>query len=384
MRGRIMSAPLPLNMMGRGPQIDAPGDQNSRSDQSPFARPIESALRTTCELLPGWLGVYFAARNPAETRTEFVLQHVEGDNSADVQRLLGHRLFASRSGVFGKALGQGRTAWSEDYALERDAETNWVDLSLQAVILTPVRDRGTVVGHLGLLSFAETTHIGLTVRRSLESIAARLGQTLEQSRLDLEVDFLVQKDGLPAIGAALESRGLEAAGHTERVEHLAGLAGRALRLHEHELEALTQGAYLHDIGKLAVSSSVQLKTGPLGSSEWGAIQTHAVRGFEMASRIANISPGALEVIYHHHERWDGTGYPDRLAGEAIPLGARVFSVCDVFDTLVSSRPYKRAWGISAALEELHAQSGRQLDPMVVEIFLELAIGTLLTKKDGRS
>lgn len=378
-----MNAHLPSSASNRGALLEAAGDHASVGGTSPSEAIIASSLRTACEVLPGWVGVYFAARNPTETHTEFVLQYVQGDESADIHRLLGHRLFASRSGVFGKSLGQGRTAWSEDYGLERDAETDWIDLSLQAVILTPVRDHGTVIGHLGLLSFAELIQIDLRIRRRLESIAARLGQELERSRLELEVEVLIHKDGLPAIGAALESRGLEAAGHTDRVERFARLVGRALGLHDDELEALSQGAYLHDIGKLAVPTSLQLKSGPLDQTDWGAIQTHSVRGFEMASRIGHVSPSALEVVCHHHERWDGTGYPDRLAGEAIPLGARIFSVCDVFDTLISRRPYKRAWGINAALEELHAQSGRQLDPMVVEVFLEMAIGSLLTKKEER-
>lgn len=99
------------------------------------------------------------------------------------------------------------------------------------------------------------------------------------------------------------------------------------------------------------------------------MRTHSAKGYEIASQIPTLSRGALEVIRHHHERWDGLGYPDGLAGEAIPLAARIFAVCDVFDALTSARPYKRAWTEAEARGEIHVQAGKQFDPHVVEVFL---------------
>lgn len=98
------------------------------------------------------------------------------------------------------------------------------------------------------------------------------------------------------------------------------------------------------------------------------MQTHASAGHAMALRMPALAPGALLVIRHHHERWDGTGYPDRLAGEVIPLLARIFAVCDVYDALISQRPYKRAWTPEQALAELLAQRGQQFDAAVVDAF----------------
>jgi HD-GYP domain-containing protein (c-di-GMP phosphodiesterase class II) len=96
------------------------------------------------------------------------------------------------------------------------------------------------------------------------------------------------------------------------------------------------------------------------------MRSHSARGYEIAAQIPTLSRGALEVIRHHHERWDGHGYPDGLQAEAIPLSARVFAVCDVFDALTSERPYKRTWTEADALREIRAQGGRQFDPRVVE------------------
>jgi HD-GYP domain-containing protein (c-di-GMP phosphodiesterase class II) len=177
--------------------------------------------------------------------------------------------------------------------------------------------------------------------------------------------------GLLTLGLALEARDLETKGHTERVAHLTESLGNQLGLKSEMLEALCQGSYLHDIGKLCVPDSILLKLGRLDELEWQVMQSHVMLGYEIAARIPSLPNGALEVIRGHHERWDGTGYPNRGAGEEIPLLARIFAVCDVFDALQSERSYKRACTRNQALEEIRVQSGKQFDPLIVRVFLEL-------------
>ncbi len=104
------------------------------------------------------------------------------------------------------------------------------------------------------------------------------------------------------------------------------------------------------------------------------MQTHTVRGWELASRLPGLSAAVLAVIRFHHERWDGTGYPDSLSGEEIPLAARIFAVCDVYDALISKRPYKDSWHPREAIREIQRQSGRHFDPQVVKAFLAVALG----------
>ncbi len=176
-----------------------------------------------------------------------------------------------------------------------------------------------------------------------------------------------------ALGLALEARDLETAGHTERVVRYATALGEAFGLNTLQLEALRQGAYLHDLGKLAVPDAILLKPGKLDLAEWEVMKTHVERGFHLASQIPGLALGALNVIRHHHERWDGTGYPNGLESDAIPLEARFFAVCDVYDALISERPYKRAWTHAEAVAQLRLDSGKHFDPTVVSAFINTLV-----------
>ena len=173
-----------------------------------------------------------------------------------------------------------------------------------------------------------------------------------------------------ALGIALELRDLETAGHTDRVAGLMERVARVLGLPRDQRRALRWGAYLHDIGKLAIPDRILLKPGRLTPSERRVIEAHTLRGEAILKGVPGMPRATLLIVRHHHERWDGAGYPDGLSGTAIPLGARLFSVIDVYDALISKRPYKPAWPVERALEEIRRQAGRQFDPMAVEVFLE--------------
>lgn len=174
---------------------------------------------------------------------------------------------------------------------------------------------------------------------------------------------------LEALGRVLEGRDLETKGHTDRVVDL------ALRLGERvgfpDLEALKIGALLHDLGKLALPDSILLKPTPLSGGEWQVARTHPELGYEILKGLAFLPEAALNVVLYRHERFDGSGYPRGLRGEEIPLEARIFAVADVWDALLSERPYKAAWPVEKAKEELRARAGRVLDPRLVEAFLAL-------------
>ena len=151
--------------------------------------------------------------------------------------------------------------------------------------------------------------------------------------------------------------------NAEAVGRLLGLDGRALR-------DLTYGAAFHDIGKIAVPESILNKPGPLTREERAQVERHVVVGEQILAPIeflASVRP----LVRHGHERWDGTGYPDRLTGDAIPLGSRVIFVCDAFDAMTSNRPYRRAMPREAARRELRAHSGTQFDPRMVDALLEV-------------
>jgi len=147
--------------------------------------------------------------------------------------------------------------------------------------------------------------------------------------------------------------------------------GRELGMQGGELQALQWGAYLHDLGKIAIPDDILLKPGKLTSEEFDVIKKHTVYGYEMTRGIPFLPDATRALIRNHHERWRGDGYPDGLVGPAIPLMARMFSLVDVYDALLSQRPYKEAWTHAAAVAEMRSMVGAHFDPELAEVFLEL-------------
>jgi PAS domain S-box-containing protein len=170
--------------------------------------------------------------------------------------------------------------------------------------------------------------------------------------------------------ATLELRDKETQGHSDRMLELSEKLGRRMGLNEKQLQDLQYGVLLHDIGKMAVPDAILNKPGPLDEEEWAIMRQHPQYAYDLLSRIPFLR-GAMDVIYCHHERWDGSGYPRGLKGEQIPLYARIFAIVDVWDALTHDRPYRQAWSIEKALAYLQEQAGIQFDPRVVETFTAL-------------
>ena len=176
------------------------------------------------------------------------------------------------------------------------------------------------------------------------------------------------EDTLEAWARALEYRDRETEGHSRRVTELSVGLARVLGVDGEELTSIRWGSLLHDVGKLAIPDSVLLKPGPLSPEERALMELHPVYAREMLSRIPFLH-SVMAIPYHHHERWDGTGYPEGLAGENIPLAARIFSVVDQWEALSSDRPYRKAWPRERIVAYLEENAGRIFDPRIVEIFL---------------
>lgn len=145
---------------------------------------------------------------------------------------------------------------------------------------------------------------------------------------------------------------------------------RAAGLSDEQIAHIRRGALLHDIGKLGVPDAILRKPEPLTEDEWAMMRKHPNYAYSMLSPIEYLRP-ALDIPYCHHERWDGTGYPRGLKGEQIPLSARLFAVADVWDALLSDRPYRPRWRREEALDYIRSQSGKHFDPDVVELFLRV-------------
>lgn len=175
---------------------------------------------------------------------------------------------------------------------------------------------------------------------------------------------------------ALELRDRETQGHTQRVAQMTINVARRLGIDdEQQIVHMRRGAILHDIGKMAIPDHILLKPGPLDAAEWEIMHRHPAIAVDLLSPIPYLGP-SLEIPRCHHEKWDGSGYPNKLRGEYIPLSARLFAVVDVYDALTSDRPYRKAWSKDDALRYIHEQAGKHFDPRVTEVFLK-------TMDDGR-
>ena len=174
-----------------------------------------------------------------------------------------------------------------------------------------------------------------------------------------------------ALAQAVEQRDRRTAGHCERLAFMGVALGMAMRLDRTSLLALYRGGYLHDVGKVGIPDSILFKPGKLTSEEWVTMRSHAVRGEEICRHLKSLGP-ALPIIRHHHERWDGSGYPDGLRGAQIPLTARLLQMADIYDALTSPRPYKPAFSPSKALGILRGETARGWrDPQVMDLFFSL-------------
>jgi putative nucleotidyltransferase with HDIG domain len=175
---------------------------------------------------------------------------------------------------------------------------------------------------------------------------------------------------LEALGDALDAKDAETEGHSKRVTAFTIAIARKMGLSREEIRVIARGAFLHDIGKMAIPDEILNKPGKLTDEETAIMREHCYRGYKIISRIPFLAEAA-EIVYSHQERYDGLGYPRGLKGNQIPLGARIFAIADTLDAMRSNRPYRAAQPIEAAREEIKLWAGRQFDPEIVKVFLEM-------------
>jgi putative two-component system response regulator len=183
---------------------------------------------------------------------------------------------------------------------------------------------------------------------------------------------LARLEILERLARAAEFRDDDTGEHTKRVGYVTGLVAAALGLSAEEVELVERAATLHDIGKIGVSDTILLKPGPLTPEEFDVMRKHTIIGAGILSGSnVPVLQTAGDIAISHHERWDGSGYPEGRKGERIPLVGRIVAIADLFDALTHERPYKKAWTRADALAEIQSQSGRQLDPGVVAAFMHV-------------
>ena len=219
------------------------------------------------------------------------------------------------------------------------------------------------------------THLKLhDLQRALKLQNERLDELVEQRTKQLQAAVKqiesTYDETLHALGAALDLRDNETAGHSQRVTRYSLEIAKAMRCSQEELRQISLGAYLHDIGKIGIPDAILLKAGKLNPEETEVMRQHVRIGYDMVSRISFLSQAA-QIVLAHQEFYDGGGYPQGLSGKQIPLGARIFAVADTLDAMTSDRPYRAALPFQTAREEITRCSGTQFDPDVVHAFLSI-------------
>jgi len=224
-----------------------------------------------------------------------------------------------------------------------------------------------VFGALWLLLALLVRGASLRLRRQNAELAARSGDLLATAR-ELEQTLL---ETIETLNAAVEARDPYTAGHSQRVRRVALAVARELGLPAKTIGAIGTAALFHDIGKIGMPDSILTKPGPLSPAEAAIMREHVVRGAEIVARISSLQH-AVPAIRHHHERWDGLGYPDGLSGEEIPIEAAVIALADAWDAMTTDRPYAAALELNEAMLQIRAGREKQFNPAVVDAFWAVA------------
>ena len=217
-----------------------------------------------------------------------------------------------------------------------------------------------LLGSMGTLAFVSAAR------------ALNFGARYEESVLYVEEMERSYRSLRQVVTTAMDLRDRVTGGHSDRVVGLSLELGRGLGLPEERLYHLEWAAFLHDIGKVRVDEGILTKPGPLDASEWGAMQQHPFYSYSILMQVEALREAA-EIVYCHHERYDGMGYPRSLRGTDIPLEARIFSVVDAYDAMVSPRPYRQTLTHEDAVREIISHAGSQFDPQVVAVFARWAV-----------
>jgi len=204
-------------------------------------------------------------------------------------------------------------------------------------------------------------------QQSLEQMVRARTEMLRHAMEDLEHSYDVT---LEALGDALDLKDSETEGHSKRVTAYTIALARAMGIPPADIKVIARGAFLHDVGKMAIPDDILRKPGTLTSDEQDVMREHCTRGYHMLRKIPFLA-GAAEIVFCHQEHFDGSGYPTGIRGHEIPVGARIFAVADTLDAITSDRPYRHARSFDAAREEILRCSGTQFDPSVVEVFLKI-------------
>lgn len=264
----------------------------------------------------------------------------------------------------------------DGYEVCRRLKENPATAGVPVIFVTTLSDTGSEARglELGAVDYVTKPFVPSLVRSRVKTHVTlhRQNLSLEAQVRERTAELLdTRLEIIRRLGRAGEYRDNETGMHVVRMSHIARIVGLRSGLSEGEAELVLQAAPMHDVGKIGIPDRILLKPGPLDRDEWEIMKRHTTIGAEiLGDHPSELMRAARLVALRHHERWDGSGYPDGLAGEAIPKIARVVAIADVFDALLSARPYKRPWTVEATIETLRAENGRHFEPSAVSALLD--------------
>lgn len=237
----------------------------------------------------------------------------------------------------------------------------------ESIICAPLIVNRKTIGVIEVLNKRNGSNFSERDLETLISVASTAAISIENTKLNQTV-LDAYKSTINALAAAIDAKDPYTCGHSQRVMEYSLLGGDSLSLPKEEIQDLEYASILHDIGKIAIPYRILNKPAPLNDEEWGIVREHPLTGANILSGIPFLKK-ASKIILHHHERYDGKGYPDGLRGEDIPIGARLIAVADAFDTMTTNRSYRAAPTVKYSISELYACSRKQFCPVAVEAFV---------------
>jgi putative two-component system response regulator len=374
-RSVVPTKPAPLTFTPL-PRLDRVGELVGVIQRLSLARSvpdIQEIVRTAARRLTGADGATFVLRDNGKC--------YYADEDAISPLWKGQRFPLERC-ISGWAMLNRRPAVIEDiYADDRIPHDAYRPTFVKSLAMVPIRTLEPV-GAIG--NYWATRHQPTAQEvELLQALADSTAVAMENVRVYQELEE-ARLETLQRLALAAEYRDDDTYQHTERVARTAALLAEGLGLPEATVTTIRQAAPLHDIGKLAVSDTILLKPGTLTPEELEVMRGHAAAGAAiLAGSNSEVLRAGQEIALTHHEWWDGSGYPAGLEGEAIPPSGRIVAVADVFDAMTHARPYKEAWPVAKAFEEICRLAGRHFDPAVVEAFCKLdpheLVGTLASR-----
>ncbi len=311
---------------------------------------------------------------------EILVQRVN-PNTKDLEQFAGSSLDESCLKAFGDGNGSGFAGWvlkNRKLLMIKDVLSDPRGAGrgealrasgIKSYIGAPMIIKGQPVGVMTLLT-RKPRHFSSTDCRFFSMLTSQLAIAMSNAQMYENLERLY-RETIDSLVLAIETRDKYTKGHSKQVSSLAAALARKLGLDGDELALIGYAGLLHDIGKIGVDSHIIHKSGPLDPEEWFIMKKHPVESAKIIRQIGQLKTVAPWVL-HHHERWDGRGYNDGLAGDTIPLGSRILAVADTFSALTSDRPYRRARTLEYALTEIKSVAGTQLDPKIVDVFLTMA------------